>query len=249
MRIVIEYEEKALQEDAEQEGMFDGFRGDSYRASDKLGITNGPKLPIPGVMKRLYPNINEERYYKLKSNVSLMNMMVKLCENCYLEATENIIETKDDRKAKNTQVQIREKVKKNASKFGVQNFPKDVQSPVSDNRASLLSPKTRIETEKLTPTHPHISPFQGSKSHRVQSQMSYNKPDMPAVLPQTAKTSRIPMSENKPPLLKLGSEENDKVILPFIVSAKHMQKVINQVVQAPTKNYYFRAAQKDYKCN
>jgi len=76
-----------------------------------LAPTTGKKN-IPHIMKKLYPNLTEERYLKLKKNISLMNMAVKLCESCYLIITENLLENAEEKNAKKFQAQMKEFAKK-----------------------------------------------------------------------------------------------------------------------------------------
>jgi len=49
---------------------------------------------------------------KLKKNISLMNMSVKLCESCYLIITENLLENTEEKNAKKFQAQMREVARK-----------------------------------------------------------------------------------------------------------------------------------------
>jgi len=107
------------------EGEFDFWK------KEKAGVNK-----IPSILKRLYPNISVERYNKLKSNVSFMNMEVKVCENCYLETTAKILENNEERKAKKMRITLKDKLKNLGlgSTFTSTIASPEILSPASANR-------------------------------------------------------------------------------------------------------------------
>jgi len=141
IRMMLEYEEKIkqnasrvdndlMQSDLFQNGGGNGEEFDMFK-KEKAGANK-----IPSILKRLYPNISVERYNKLKSNVSFMNMEVKVCENCYLETTAKILENNEERKAKKTRITLKDKLKNlgSGSTFTSQIASPEILSPASANR-------------------------------------------------------------------------------------------------------------------
>jgi len=99
MKLVLAYEEKLIEEGVQKGiGQHHDTFINSYKSFEALekrdNIGN-----VPVIMKKLYPNINEERYSKLKTNMSFMNTSVKLCEDCYLLTTASVIENNEERKS------------------------------------------------------------------------------------------------------------------------------------------------------
>ena len=144
IRMMLEYEERIKQNASRVDG--DLMQSDLFNGNGGAGNPEGEfdfwkkekagANKIPSILKRLYPNISVERYNKLKSNVSFMNMDVKVCENCYLETTAKILENNEERKAKKMRITLKDKLKNLGlgSTFTSTIASPEILSPASANR-------------------------------------------------------------------------------------------------------------------
>jgi len=126
MKLLTEYEEKVMKgvikPDEKEEDIEQSLENENNK-SPRSRVEGVPKF-----MTRLYPNITNERYKKLRKNVSLMNMDVKVCEDCYLLVTSSLLENLEEHKAKKHQTHLREISKKQTNVFGLQKISEERKS-------------------------------------------------------------------------------------------------------------------------
>lgn len=230
VKMLLEYEAKMMHEqhqhdlDASTENFMEKFI-----RLEEMDSKHNSNVPEP--MKKLFPNITDEKYMKMRSNTSFMNTPIKLCENCHVLVSETVLDT-EERRSKNIKIKLSDRGSPRNNESPYLYPPSFHETDGFSHHTDQLSNKSPLEGS-LSPSRMHSH---SSRSSRLMNQM-LNKGSESK--PQASKFSTYSFQAQSQFAQANVDGPRPKSGFPYIESYREKDPFSSLTI--PVKEHYFRA--------